>query len=504
MPVILTEGATRALHVARAGPAWGGVDSALVNSLGGLRGDYGAMYRSQPNVRVCVDFLSRNIGQLALQVFERNDKTNGRDRDRDGGLAQLLAHPNPQTSPSRLICGTVADLSIFGHAFWVKVGRPGARKALWRVPPPTISLEPSTFGPAHYTWTTDTATWELRPQDVLHFRFYDPESEWASCSPLETLRRTLAEERAASDHRLALWRNGARIAGVIERPKESGQWSDPARERFRQSWEEKYSGPAKAGRVAILEDGMTWKQAAYSMADTEANKTRQLNIEEVARVYQIPLTNVGILEHATFSNVREQHKQLYQDCLGPWNKRIEQEIDRQLLVECSDTDRVYSEFNIAEKLKGNFEEQGAVLQALVGKPVMTPNEARARLNLPRDSSPDSDRIAPQQGGPAATPSQPSTAPSSGGSLAVAAFPSVNPDEAVAAVLRSTWHRHRSRLHKLPAADRAQAFAESRQRWLTEVSEDLMPLIGAKAGALYAETTAAHVHQMLLKEGDDDA
>ncbi|RPJ53075.1 MAG: phage portal protein, partial [Acidobacteria bacterium] len=384
MPIILTDGATKLLAASRSGvaPFTSGEGGWFGGGLG-VRGDFAAMYRSQPNVRICVDFLSRNIGQLALQVFARNDSNNSRDRDRTGGLAQLLAAPNPQTTPSRLIAGTVADLSIFGHAFWVKIGHPGQRRALWRVPPTTISVDDaSALGPTSYTWTSTQGSWTLRPDDVLHFRFYDPESEWSGCSPLETLRRTLAEERAASDHRLALWRNGARIAGVIERPKESGVWSDAARDKFREQWEAKYAGPARSGRVAILEDGMTWKQAAYSMADTEANETRKLNIEEVARVYQIPLTNVGILEHATFSNIREQHKQLYQDCLAPITVQLEDEVNLGLLTEYHDPSRYYTEFNISEKLKGSFEEQARAIQVLVGGPVMTRNEGRARLNLP--------------------------------------------------------------------------------------------------------------------------
>jgi len=319
-------------------------------------------------------------------------------------------------------------------------------------------------------------------------------------SPLETLRKILAEEAAAGEYRSQYWANAGRFEGVIERADSQKEWTDEQARKWRRQWQEQKSGSGyAAGAVSVLSPGMTFKQTSFSAKDAEYLSARKLTREECAAAYHVPLPMVGILEHATFSNIVEQHKQLYQDCLGPWNKRIEQEIDRQLLVECRDTDRVYSEFNIAEKLKGNFEEQGAVLQALVGKPVMTPNEARARLNLPRDPAPESDRIAPQQGGPAASP-QPS---SSGGVPAVAAFPHVNPDEAVAAVLRSTWHRHRSRLQKLPAPDRAQAFEESRRRWLSEVCEDLTPLIGADAGAAYAAQAHQHVHQLLLK-GDGDA
>ena len=47
-----------------------------------------------------------------------------------------------------------------------------------------------------------------------------------------------------------------------------------------------------------------------------------------------------------------------------------------------DNDQYYVEFNISEKLQGNFEEQTLALQASVGRPWMTANEARARMNMP--------------------------------------------------------------------------------------------------------------------------
>ena len=109
---------------------------------------------------------------------------------------------------------------------------------------------------------------------------------------------------------------------------------------------------------------------------------------------------VGILEHATFSNIKEQHKQLYADCLGPWLEMVSEEIERRLLPEARDTTDVYGEFNIAEKLKGSFEEQATALRLLVGRPVMTANEGRARLNLPSiKDDPTADQLAAQQGGP---------------------------------------------------------------------------------------------------------
>jgi HK97 family phage portal protein len=117
--------------------------------------------------------------------------------------------------------------------------------------------------------------------------------------------------------------------------------------------------------------------------DSQLVESRKLTREEVAAAYHVPLPLVGILDHATFSNVKEQHKHLYQDCLGPWLVNLEEEIELQLLPEFTDSEDVYTEFNISEKLKGSFEEQTAALRVGTGAPFLSRNEARARLNLPR-------------------------------------------------------------------------------------------------------------------------
>ena len=152
--------------------------------------------------------------------------------------------------------------------------------------------------------------------------------------------------------------------------------------------------------MAVLEDGMTFKPISQSFRDSEYINARKLSRTECAAAYHIPPPFVGDLEHATFSNIKEQHKQLYADTLGPWFTMIELALELWLLPEIKDSTDVYCEFNIAEKLKGQFEEQTASLAVAVRRAFMTPNEARARLNLPSiKDDPTADQLAPQQGGP---------------------------------------------------------------------------------------------------------
>jgi len=345
--------------------------------------DYATLYRTQPNVRVCVDFLARNIAQLGLHVFRRVSETD-RQRLRDHPLARLIEQPLPpqfKMTRYRLIESLMSDLGIYHNAFWLKVRVDGQTQGLLRVPPTLVRVYGSLV-PTRYEIDIGDRPRSFRPEDIVHFRGYNPEDPTTGLSPLETLRRILAEEHAAGDYRENFWRNAARMHGIIERPADAPEWSKAARERFKAEFEALYSGGENSGKTAVLEEGMTWRTVEFNAQESEYLAGRKLTREECARAYHIPLPMVGILDHATFSNIKEQHKQLYQDSLGPWLATIEQDIQLQLLPDFEDSDGVYVEFNIQEKLQGSFEEQIQALQSAVGRPWMTADEARARMNLP--------------------------------------------------------------------------------------------------------------------------
>jgi HK97 family phage portal protein len=342
---------------------------------------YAAMYRTQPSVRTVVDFIARNVAQLGIHIYRRISDID-RERLANHELAQWLKNPNPGMTQHRLIESLMQDLGVYFMAYWLKVRERNGRLGLVRLPPETVTVH-GWLVPEAFDWTLpDNTIRTLRPQDLVYFHGYDPCDPLSGISPLETLRRTLEGESAAGSYMSAFWENAARLEGVIQRPATAPKWTPEQKQSFREQWQTRFQGPANAGQTAVLEDGMTFQATSYSAKDSEYTDARKLSREEVAREYHVPLPMVGILDHATYSNIREQHKNLYQDCLGPWLDFIEQELTKQLLIECSDQDGVYIEFNIAEKLKGSFEEQAAAMQTAVGRPVMTVNEGRARLNLP--------------------------------------------------------------------------------------------------------------------------
>lgn len=346
--------------------------------------DYATIWRTQPQIRTVVGFLGRNIAQIALHVYRRVSDVD-RERLSDHQLAVLLKQPAPHTTRYRLIDALVQDLAVYDNAYWLKVRDFEQPKALVRLDPlRTCPIGDNAFMASAFEYRGGRGIQTFDAEQVVHFRGYNPQDPREGASPIEALRTILAEDYQAANYREQMWRNGARASGYLQRPVEAPEWSREARDRFRLQWQAQYSGEgANAGGTPILEDGMAFVSASVTPEQAQYLEARKLTREEVAAAYHIPPPMVGILDHATYSNITEQHKIMYQDCLGPWLQMISQEIELQLLSDFGDRDDVYVEFNIGEKLRGSFEEQAEQLQVATGAPYMLRNEARALLNLPQ-------------------------------------------------------------------------------------------------------------------------
>lgn len=352
--------------------------------------EYFEIWRLQPSVRRVVSFLARNVGQLGIGVFKRESDTE-RAKASDHPLAKLLARPNPKMTPYRFKSTLIHDLGIYDVAYWRKIRVGSKLVALQHMPPRLVTpdnyntpgLSPTAFKLAGPIGGADDTI--IPAEDVFYVRGYGGIYD-IGISPLESLRQILREEWSASEMRDQIMRNGARMSGYLSRPKDAPEWSKPARDRFKASWRAQYSGAdaSQAGGTPVLEDGMTFVQASQTAKDLQYIEGRKLTDEEVCRSYFIPPPMIGILDRATFSNITEQRSMLYTDTLGPILEQIEDEIDLQLLpeVEPVTPERFYCEFNIRDKLTGNFKDRAAVMQPAVGAPWLTRNEARAMDNRP--------------------------------------------------------------------------------------------------------------------------
>jgi len=346
--------------------------------------EYGPAWRNQPSVRKVVGFIARNVASTPLHLFEF-DAQFDRQRIRDGELAKLLRRPSraPAMTAMRfweriLIDGLLHDkwcAQIVEHVDGFE---------LVRIPASRVKFEGDWLGRIQTVKITrkDGSTLDGDPKDYILDVGYS-ERGANGTSPLRTLQAILNESREAVEYRRSIWKNGARVPMVIERPKEAGKFEEGAFTRFKNSWQRFVKGGGEEGGTPILEDGMTLKEVtAFRPRDTLDLEGRKLTDIEVCSAYYIAPELIGARE-GTFSNIKAFKDMLYGPNLGPYFTAWEQALNASLPPLTNPGDEVYIEANIESKMRGSFEEQIDYISTAVGAPVLTRNEARGRLNLKR-------------------------------------------------------------------------------------------------------------------------
>ena len=345
------------------------------------------LYRTQPHLRIVLSFVARNIAHLGLKAYARTSDAD-RTRLRDDPLAMLLKRPNASMTQFELLETLASDLGLYDVAYWF-VYRDDDAPSGWciqPIPPSWVAEQRggTFFQPGCYLIVNpDGSRAEIPADEMLVFHGWNPGRPKHGTSPVETLKQVLAEQVQAWSYREQVWQRGGRVGAYITRPKDA-QWSDPARERFARDWKERWTGieGKKAGGTPILEDGMTLNRLGFSAREEEWAEVAKVALSTVAAVYHVNPVMVGVLDNANFSNTKEFRKMLYSETLGPQLARIEDRINAFLVPRvAADTD-AYVEFNIEEKLQGDFEEQAAILSTSTGAPWMTRNEARGLRNMP--------------------------------------------------------------------------------------------------------------------------
>ncbi|MFE3485095.1 phage portal protein [Streptomyces griseus] len=340
--------------------------------------EYATIWRRQPQVRTVIGFLARNVAQLGIHTFRRISDTD-RERLHDHPMAELLGSPLPGMTHFRFVERMVTDVALYDRWTGIKIKHNGRLRIL-PVPPSLIHAQGGNWIAPEYFETAGGR--QFGPDEVVYIHGYSPSDLVGSESPIEALRELLLEAHEAAKNRAKMWKGGARITGVLTRPEDAPEWKDHEKRRFREMWRSFTDGGGAEGGTPILEDGMAYKPVGINPEQAQYIEARKLTREEVSAAYYIPPPLIGILDHATYSNIKEQHAHLYQDTLGPWLAMLEQELVAQVLPDLDDNAGVYCEFNIAAKMRGSFEEQAAAMSTMVGAPVMTRNEGRGRINLP--------------------------------------------------------------------------------------------------------------------------
>jgi hypothetical protein len=222
-----------------------------------------------------------------------------------------------------------------------------------------------------------------------------------------------------------------------------GRLSPEASKRLRDAWHAAHGGASRAGRVAVLEDGLTYESIQATAKDNELIEMRKYCRQQIAAAMGVPAHKVGDTESQSYSSNEQADAEFVKHTLAGWAARLEQEASRKLLQR---GERYCTRINFDSLLRADMSTRYAAYAVAVTNGILTPNEIRAREGLPAVEGGDSIRLPMNT----EAPGQPAPAPSEPAAPADGVPPSLDVEpEAVAASV------------DLDAQDEADAFTAAR-------------------------------------------
>jgi HK97 family phage portal protein len=349
---------------------------------------YQGIYESQPWVAVVVNKLNRGIMDLPLRLYREVTQDGEIEPVHNHPVMDLILNPWERASPAQFKQKLSFPALIHGNSVVAKVrsepdGPPTGLMPLdWR------------FLVAHTLDDGEVFFWESNQprrqqfydvDDVVHVAFEAGLGD-IGVSPIKQLGTTLRTEENAQTYQSSSFEKGIRPSGALKTDKSlSRDQRKTLRDEIRQQGD---------GSFFLLTDGMEWESMSHTAVEAELIEQRRLNREEVAAVYDVDPPLIGILDHATYSNVAEMHNRYYRATLRPWLTLIADSLTAQLIdSEPAWTgDGLFFSFDLSEVLRSDTPEEISAAATMISSGLATPNESRNRLRMRRSSQEGADDL----------------------------------------------------------------------------------------------------------------
>lgn len=328
-----------------------------------------------------VNFLAGTLAALPLNLYRRTE--DGRERAERNPLHAILHDaPNSEWTSFRWRKHSMVNVLTKGRSFTF-IERDGAGRVtnLWPLEPDATTVERRN-GVTTYRYTGSTQNGQparYSAGEIIDIPWMLASDGYSHHGPVERLKQALGLAIAIEDYGARFFANGGVPPLSLEGPFQSPQ----AIQRASKELHDAIQGAASEGRKVLpMPSGHALKAIGLDPVKGQMIEVRRFQIEEIARVLDLPPVFLQDLTHGTYSNTEQQDLHFVKHTLTQWLKAWEQELNLKLFS--SRNRRNFVEFNVDGLLRGDFASRMSGYATAVQNAIRTPNEVRALENLPDD------------------------------------------------------------------------------------------------------------------------
>lgn len=345
-------------------------------------------------VWACVRLTAQAVSCLPLSIYERRgDNDRVRIDPADDDLTDVLCEsPNADQTPLEFWETKVAWMMTSGNAYSERVEPNRRLLALQPLPGDKTWPFRDSDGVLQYRYIDRGKTEILPREKVFHLKGFGFGGD-LGMSPIQFGTQTFGSAIALDEASGKLFGNGLQASGILT----SDKILDKDQRKQLAEIMQAYVGSSNAGKLMILEAGLKYDRLSLSPVDAQMLENQRFSVEEMCRWFGMPPIIIGhAAQGQTMWGSGVEQILLAWLTLGidPLCDRIEARIKKQLIRPTGNRRR-YAEFNREALLQMDSTAKAAFLSSMTQNGLMTRNEGRAKLNMPRDNSPAADKLTAQ-------------------------------------------------------------------------------------------------------------
>lgn len=307
--------------------------------------------------------ISNAIAQLPIYI------TDGSNNEIEHYVKKLF-YTN-QISKFNLFKQIVWDIYLKGNAFlYIRRDNKGVPTELVYLKPQQVTINYNENNHVLYYLANSLVKGKIMPKDIIHFYkngIFDGKSTISfGAQSIELAKETDSVSKS-------YFRSGCNVNGIIKMLTNS---TDKQRQEIQSAWQNNI-GKGKNG-VAVMPQNVDYIKLGSDANSAQMLESRQYNLTEIARFFNISPVMLGDLSKASYSTLEMVLTQFVQVTLQPLVSMIQSELTRKLIPI---TENAYINLDENYLIKFDKNTESNYYTNLVRGGIITVNEAREALGF---------------------------------------------------------------------------------------------------------------------------
>lgn len=331
-----------------------------------------------------VNLIASDVAGMPCDVFKRQRDGGKVYADKHPAARLLRDKPAPWWSARTMIETGTYHANVFGNAYLPIVrDLSGAPIEIGIADPCNMVIRIMEDGQKWYSWYINGKPVRVKDEDMIHIMSLSRDGV-QGLSQLQLFRNALGVGMAAQEFGGRLFSQGANMSGLLMVP---GHFNEEKIRNTMSAWNSMQAGLNSSHKVALIQDGVKFQPLSIDPDKAQFLGTREFEVRQtVSNITGVPPHMLGDATRTSHNSLESESQTYLSRCLQPWLKRWESELRCKLLTtkeRVKDTHVI--EFNREAEVQMEGESKINMLYRQIECGMMTRNEARSIMNMPKIS-----------------------------------------------------------------------------------------------------------------------